>query len=63
VGAGLLGAFLLTRLMSALLFGVHSRDPLTFSVVTIVLTTVAIAACAIPARRASRLDPMDCLRS
>jgi len=62
IGLGLLGAFVLTRLMSSLLFGVKASDPLTFVIVPLVLGLVALLACLIPARRATRIDPLVALR-
>jgi putative ABC transport system permease protein len=62
VAIGLIGGLALGRAVSSLVFGVPVRDPVTFSLVAVVLTAVALAACAIPARRAARVDPMVALR-
>jgi ABC-type antimicrobial peptide transport system permease subunit len=59
---GALIAWSVTRAMSALLYGVEANDPVTFVAVIALLGLVSIAACAIPAIRASRVDPMLVLR-
>lgn len=62
VAVGLAGALALTRWMSSLLFGVSPTDPMTFTLISLILTGVALLACYIPARRASRLDPIVAVR-
>ena len=62
VAIGLAAAFLLSRVLSSFLFGVTARDPLVFTVVPLVLTGVALLAVWLPARRASRVDPILALR-
>jgi ABC-type antimicrobial peptide transport system permease subunit len=63
VAIGLVTSFAATKLVRNQLFGVGPTDVLTFSVVTVLLSGVAILACVIPARRASRVDPMVALRA
>ena len=62
VAIGLVGSLAATRLLRSQLFGVEPHDAVTFVAVTAVLGGVAILACYIPARRASRVDPMEALR-
>jgi ABC-type antimicrobial peptide transport system permease subunit len=63
VALGLVGAVTLTRFLSAYLFGISPFDPITFVVVAVVLAGVAMMANAVPARRASRVDPIIALRA
>jgi len=62
IAVGLIGAFLLTRLLRSLLFGVAPTDIVTYGALAILLTVVALIACYVPARRATKVDPLIALR-
>jgi putative ABC transport system permease protein len=62
IAIGVAGALALTRVMSGLLFGVDATDPATFAAIVLLLAVVSLIACYIPARRATRVDPLTALR-
>ena len=63
VGVGIIASLALTRLMTSLLYGVGTSDPVTFVAVALLLSTVAVVATLVPARRATHIDPADALRN
>jgi putative ABC transport system permease protein len=63
LGIGLVAAFALTRGLNSLLFGVTPTDPITFTVIALVLVAICLLACWLPARRAARVDPLTALRT
>lgn len=63
VALGLLAAIAFTRLLQGLLFGISASDPLTFGVIAVLLVGVALLACWLPARRATKVDPLEALKS
>ena len=63
LGIGLVAAFVLTRSMTSMLFGVQPTDVPTYATIVALFVVIALVACAVPARRAANLDPLRALRS
>jgi ABC-type antimicrobial peptide transport system permease subunit len=63
IGIGLVGSIFVARLLEGLLFGVSATDPLTFAAVSLLMIVVGLVACALPARRAARVDPLVAMRA
>ncbi|MEY2527995.1 MAG: hypothetical protein QOJ05_85 [Verrucomicrobiota bacterium] len=63
LGVGLIAAFAVTRIMSSLLFAVSATDPLTYFGLALLLGAIALLACYIPARRATKVNPVTALRA
>ena len=63
LGAGLIGAWGLTRFLTSLLFGISAHDPATHAAIAALLAAIAVLACLLPARRATKVDPMTALRA
>jgi putative ABC transport system permease protein len=62
VGLGLVGAFIVTRFMATMLFGIEPTDATTFGAITAILIAVALLACYLPGRRATKVEPTISLR-
>jgi ABC-type antimicrobial peptide transport system permease subunit len=63
VGLGLAGSYGLTRFLESIIWGITTTDPVTFLAVTILFALVTVVACLLPARRASRADPLETLKT
>jgi putative ABC transport system permease protein len=63
IAIGLVGAFMATRFLSSMLYGVAAWDPITFASITMLIACVAFLACWLPARRAARVDPVIALHA